>query len=394
MLIQRKLYKMLVARIHEPEIVVITGMRRVGKTTLLKMLYDGLENENKAFLDLENPLDQDIFEEKDFNNIWANLKGYGIKTNENATIFIDEAQAKPDVIMAIKYLYDHYGTKFYITGSSSFYLRNLFPESLAGRKIIHEMRQLDFDEFLQFKGIERHSPETFAEKDSKKNVISYEKIKTYYDEYLKFGGFPQVALVETTERKTEQLKDIYKSYFEKEVQALSDFKDISAFRELVLLLAGRIGSKMDIAKLSREVGVARQTVSSYVNFLQMTYFLDLVPPFSRSVDREVSGAKKPYISDNGLIGLFGNVIEPQMLENAVFQNIKKYGKIHYYERRGGREIDFVIPEYSMALEVKSSGSEADVIKLRNIAGQIGMKESYVISKKFSHVKGIIPALDV
>ena len=76
------------------EIVVVTGMRRVGKTTLLRMIYDSIQDNNKVFLDLENLLDQDIFNEKDFNNIWNNLKQVGLTRERRAYIFLDEIQAR------------------------------------------------------------------------------------------------------------------------------------------------------------------------------------------------------------------------------------------------------------------------------------------------------------
>ena len=104
MLYKRKIYGELIKRIEDKEIIVVTGMRRVGKTTLFRMIFEIIENKNKAFFDMDNPLNQKIFEEEDYNNIWANLKPYGINNNEKAFIFIDEIQAKPEIIKIVKYL--------------------------------------------------------------------------------------------------------------------------------------------------------------------------------------------------------------------------------------------------------------------------------------------------
>lgn len=98
-------------------------------------------------------------------------------------------------------MYDHYDVKFILTGPSSYYLRNLFPESLAGRKIIFEMFPLNFTEFLIFKQVTRSEDESFIQKVFKKNKITYEKLIPYYHEFLQFGGFPEVALEESFERK-------------------------------------------------------------------------------------------------------------------------------------------------------------------------------------------------
>ena len=129
MLYPRKILQPLKKHLETKEIVVLTGMRRVGKTTAFRMIYKEIKSKNKVFLDIENPIEQKIFEEADYNNIWANLKPFGITNKEKAFIFLDEIQSAPEIVKAIKYLYDHYDVKFFLTGSSSFYLKNLFPES-------------------------------------------------------------------------------------------------------------------------------------------------------------------------------------------------------------------------------------------------------------------------
>jgi len=161
---QRKIIKYINSQLETREVIAVTGMRRVGKTTLLQMIYEKIETDNKVFLDMENILEQKIFEENDFNNIWANLKPYGITNMKKAYIFIDEIQLKPEIVRAIKYLYDHYEVKFIVTGSSSFYLKNLFPESLAGRKVTFELFPLDFEEFLIFKEADKESYTNFEER--------------------------------------------------------------------------------------------------------------------------------------------------------------------------------------------------------------------------------------
>ena len=148
MIYPRKIQKELNKCVSGPEIVVLTGMRRVGKTTIYQSLFDKLETENKAFFDLENPIVQKIFEEQNYDNIVINLKEYGIRPDKKAYIFLDEIQAMPEIVKVVKYLYDHFGFKFFLTGSSSYYLKNLFSESLAGRKFVFQLKPLDFDEFL------------------------------------------------------------------------------------------------------------------------------------------------------------------------------------------------------------------------------------------------------
>ena len=394
MLFPRKLLKPLEEQLRKPEIVVLTGMRRVGKTTLLNMVYKKIASDNKVFLDLTNPMHQMIFEEKNYDNICSNLKEYNISIKEKAYIFLDEIQQKPDIVNIIKYFYDHYKVKFFLTGSSSFYFKNLFPESLAGRKVVYDIFPLDFEEFLTFKKQEKIFFKECKLKEKNKNNISYEKYKKFYEEYLLYGGFPQVALEEKHERKIQWIEDIFKSYFEIDVRTLADFKNINILRDLILLLLKRTGSKLEIDKISSELGISRPTVYSYISFLQGTYFIHLISPFTKNIDREVSGTKKIYICDNGIINNFSKIDIGSLLENAVFLNLKKYGEVKYFQKRKGPEIDFILMEGSTGFEVKETANLKDYLKLKKIADFLELKEFYIVANNFSNEQGIINALDL
>ncbi len=387
---RRKIQKDLEESINTKEIVVLTGMRRTGKTTLLKMIFDKIESDNKVFLDLENILDQQIFEESDFNNIWANLSHYGINPNKKSYIFIDEVQLMPVVVKIVKYLFDHYDVKFFLTGSSSFYLKNLFPESLAGRKKLFHLSPLTFQEFLIFKGAKTDNAADFLEKDKAKNKIKHERMTKLIDEYVNYGGFPQVVLENNIDRKKEVLSDIFNSYFQHDVQILADFKKIDAFKKLLLLLSKRVGSKLDITKLASNISVSRETVYNYLSFLENTFFIKLLSPFSRNIDREVSGTKKVYLCDTGILNLIGKVSEGSLFENAVLMNFIDYNNINYYQKRSGIEIDFLIGEINTAFEVKITGDSSDLRKLKKNAEKIGFNNSFVITREFSEIEGLIP----
>lgn len=380
--------------INVPDIIVITGMRRVGKTSLLQNIFKSISSSNKVMIDFENFLEQKIFDEIDFNNIVRNLGIYGINTNEQMYVFIDEVQLLPSVINQIKFLYDKYNIKFFLTGSSSFYLKDLFPESLAGRKIIFELFPLTFKEFLIFKQIERKNYKTLAEKDHNKNEIKYEKLKTYFKEYLQFGGFPQIVLSNKPTHKQEQLNDIFRSYYEKDIQNLSDFKNLKAFRNLIFLLMRRTGTRLDITKISSEVGVSRDTVYNYLSFLEGTYFISLISPYTLNADKEVSGRKKIYLCDTGILNHFAKVDDGCVFENCIYNNIRQYGIVNYYQKRTGPEIDFILPDIKTSIEVKLSGNERDMVKTFNLGKSIGMYDNYIFSLNYNKLKGIIPATEI
>ncbi len=394
MFIKRKKYSELKQLMEYDEIVVLTGMRRVGKTTLLKQLFKEIESDNKVFLDMENQIDRIVFDEKNYHNIINNLSAYGLNSKQKAYVFIDEIQLAPQLISPLKYLYDHYNIKFVTTGSSSFYLKNLFSESLSGRKFVVELFPLDFEEFLWFKNITINFETSFSKKEAQRNKVAFERYKTYYSEYLQFGGFPQVVLAETNDKKTRYLNDIFNSYFEKDVKSLADFKNIRAFRELLMLLIRRTGSKLDVSKIASSLNLSRPTVYSYLAFLEQTYFISMITSYSASIDRELSRSKKVYICDTGIINLFPNIDEGNIFENAVYHNLKSHGKINYYQTRAGVEIDFILSGQKIAFEVKTKAIPQHVQRLKRLASNLKLNEYYVISKDFAEIENVILSINV
>ncbi len=151
MAFSRTIFQEIKHYLSSPEAIILTGMRRTGKTTLLNLIQGEIPSENKLFLDLENPLNRKYFEEENYEKIRASFEFLGLDFNARTYIFLDEIQHVKNLPSIVKYFIDHYKAKFFLTGSASFYLKNLFTESLAGRKIIFELFPLTFREFLIFK---------------------------------------------------------------------------------------------------------------------------------------------------------------------------------------------------------------------------------------------------
>jgi len=387
----RKVFPNIMAYLPLKEIIVITGMRRVGKSTLLSMIYDSIESGNKVMLDIENPLDRIIFEEKDYNNILQNFEKLSIEKGKKIYILLDEIQAYPDIVRPIKYLYDHYDIKFIVTGSSSFYLKNLFPESLAGRKIEVELFPLDFDEFIYFKGATKELVIKATLFSVDKSELNYHKRIKLYDEYLQYGGFPQVVLASTNELKKIYLRDIFKSYFQTDLLQLTNIKNISQLRDLIILLAVRTGNKIDVTRIASELGITRETVYNYLSFLSGSYFFHFISRYGKNADKEISSTQKVYICDNGIANEISKLTEGQLLESAVYLNLRKYGNVKYYHDKSQREIDFVLPDQNFAIEVKRNAISIDFLKLNRFAGSLNIENKQVISYNYSNEEGIFPA---
>lgn len=393
MFYKRDILPQLEDELETKEITVITGMRQVGKTTVLNHLLGLIKSANKVLLDLENPLHRKVFEEENYDAVWNNLAQFGITNKEKAYIFLDEIQNLPLVSSVAKYLYDHGEVKVFLTGSSSFYLKNLFPESLAGRKIVFEMYPLTFREFLRFKDRKQDVPLPFSKKAQKKNRIAFEQRKHYYEEFLEFGGFPKVVLEEKPLRKRQLLSEIFTSYFEKDAKNLADFRDISKLRDLILLLIPRIGSRLEINKLANSLCISRETVYNYLTFLEETYFISLLPKFTASIDRQAAGSKKLFMCDCGIVNVLGKASFGQLFEQSVFQSLRPWHKLNYYSKEGRNEIDFIVDK-RIALEVKLSSSRQDIDHLRRRAVGVGLTEHYVVSLQYSDAKETIVATDL
>lgn len=376
--IERKLYKRIEPYLEGTEAIIVCGMRRVGKTSLLQYISDKIDSSNKLMLDLENPLNRKYFEEENYEKIKSHFEMLGLDLSQKAYLFLDEIQHVSTLPSVVKYLIDHYKIKCFLTGSASFYLKNFFTESLAGRKYLFELFPLDFDEFLSFKKAKIKLPK-FGDEMPEESL--FDTIEPFLDEYLEWGGFPGVVLKNKVEEKKRALEDIFTSYYQGEVLMLGDFRRNDVIRDLILLLMQRVGSKLEVSKLSVELGVSRITLMEYLAFLEGTYLIYLVKPFSRNRDTEIRKTSKIYFCDTGMLRYHANLSEGALFENSIFQMLRMRGEVKYYQKKNGPEIDFILDKKT-AFEVKLSVVPQDIAKLEKISSELGMERCAVISRKF------------
>ncbi|MEW5693723.1 MAG: ATP-binding protein [Candidatus Hydrogenedentota bacterium] len=369
-----------------PEAIIITGMRQTGKTTLLNYIYDQINSRNKIFLDLENPLNRRYFEETNYERIKKTLEVLGIDFTKQAFIFCDEIHFVRNLPSVVKYFIDHYKVKFFLTGSASFYLKNLFTESLSGRKYIFELFPLTFGEFLLFKDVTLKIPQ--EAKDITPSI--FETISCWYEEYILFGGFPGVVLKTNPSEKKKMLEEIFTSFYQLEVRQIGDFRKNEIIRDLILLLMQRVGFKLDIQRLSKELRISRLTLNEYISFLEGTYFIKRVRPFSQGKDTEIRKMPKVYLCDSGLCNHFARLDMGVIFENSVFQNLRTKGEINYYQRKSGTEIDFILNKKE-AYEVKLTPQAPDLRKLKEVGDKLKLESSNIICKNYSELSDIIYA---
>lgn len=377
MFIARKIYPDLKKHLERKQITVITGMRRVGKTTLIKQLLSEVNSQNKFYFDLERMDNRELFAQKNYDNIIRDLARRGLKTGQKMYLALDEIQMFPPIASVLKYLYDTFDIKFLVTGSSSYYLKNLFSESLAGRKKIFELFTLDFGEYLEFQGILSASEENWEKKIFNPN--EYEYLKHYYESYIEFGGFPEVALAKSDEEKKDLLADIISSYVNIDIKSLADFRSEKNIYNLMKLLSGRVGTRLDYSKMSRLSGLSRPTVMSYIDFFEKTFLIERVPVMTKSPDREIVKAPKIYFLDNGLAGFLSDLNSGSKFENAVFNQLRHYGKIQYYALKSGQEIDFIF-NGKIGLEAKETPIMQDQKRLDKLCQSAKLSKGRLIGR--------------
>jgi predicted AAA+ superfamily ATPase len=197
--------------------------------------------------------------------------------------------------------------------------------------------------------------------------------------YINFGGFPEVVLADSTNEKKDLISDILSSYINFDITLLSDIRNPTNLFKLIKLLSVRIGTKLDISKLTSLMGVARPTVENYLDLLEKSYLIKTIPVLSTSPDREIVKAKKVYFLDNGIASLSGDLGGGAKFENAVFNQLMHKGEVAYYQLKSGREVDFIVDK-KRCFEVKETATEADLKSTRSLAQNLEIDESYVIGR--------------
>lgn len=382
---QRDLFPHIKEHLSSPKVTVITGMRRTGKSTALKWQLDQVKHTNKIYLDCERIEVRVQFNQPNYESIVEWLSLTGLDFSRPCVIALDEIQLVENLPSVIKYIYDTYRVKFLVTGSSSYYMKNHFSESLAGRKRIFELYPLSFKEFLTFKQTGIKSPEKYGWK--KFNASWHQRCQALYEDYLLYGGFPEVALQSKAKDKKEYLRDIIDSYIELDVKLISDYSASDDLYKLAKLLAARAGNKVDYSKLGSVAGINRQKLKQYIDLFDYTYFIYLVKPYSKNIDKEISQQPKLYFSDTGIMNeLAGSQISSgQLFENAIATQLKPQGTLNYYQKKTGQEIDFVLEE-KIAIEVKETALEQDWTILNQRSEGIGLSNPVLITRHISKTK--------
>lgn len=327
---------------------VFVGMRRSGKTwsmyhRMQRLMESGLKKKQMVFLDFED--DRLIeMQTKDFQNI---LDAYfslypGFADSNDVHFFFDEIHEVSGWERFIRRLLDRESITLYLSGSSSRMLSKEIASILRGRTIVQEIFPFSFQEYLQFHGIPVPGRSTLSSKQQ--SVLAH-----YAKEYLQYGGFPEAVAIDRSFFRN-LLQGYIDSVIYRDVVERHKVTNAAAVRELLAFCIRNAANPVSMNKVyqrfkSQGKTVSKNSLYTFMGYLEDAYCLFSVPLYSHSVTRQSVNPKKIYVADQGLITAY--TVKPRFdeaarLENTVFCRLRRTtDSIFYYLTRSGREVDFV-----------------------------------------------------
>lgn len=353
----RTIYPVLAGQLENPKIIILMGARQVGKTTLMRRLYEEVRQRYRALffdLDLYSQYEQVSTYENLINTL--KLNGYDERAEERFVLFLDEFQRYDDLSRVMKTMCDHHPqVKIYASGSSSLAIHDQIQESLAGRKRIIPIHPLSFSEHLSFMDREdllqqlENLPNVQSERLPDLLPEAFRELETF----LVFGGYPEVSLVKPAE-KEEVLASIFDLYVKKDLVDFLKIERIAAVKTLIRQLAINHGQESTYSGLAQVAGIDEKTVKNYLEILKETFVITVHPPWFTNRNKELVKTPKIYFHDSGVRNYFisnFNASElrgdmPFLFEGFVVSELIKKGfsaqHIKFWRTKNRQEVDLVL----------------------------------------------------
>lgn len=323
------------------EIIDIIGPRRSGKSSILKLLIQKIQNEGEwIYLNFEDPFFSSNNKPSDVENI---INTYQASVNKDLKyLFFDEVQNIFEWERLVRKYRDAEKYKIFITGSSSKLLSGELATLLTGRHLSYIVSPLSFSEYLQFKNIKVETEMDIASNG--------DKLLNTFDKYLKYGGFPEVALNEDL----NLLKNYYLDIVQKDIFNRYDVRDRETVEKMGVFLATNIANTVTIASLKKQYEISYETASLYLSYFKESLLFYNLPQFAYSLKFRQKAAQKIFFVDSGLaqaISLSYSQDFGRVLENTVFSELRRRNGEIYYFKGNNTETDFVVKNKDESLEL-------------------------------------------
>jgi len=370
--IEREIYKEILENKNNPFIIIITGIRRSGKSTLLKQIKEVIPGYYLNFDD-----DRLVeFQIQDFQLLYETLiELYG----EKEVFYFDEIQNIKGWERFVRRLHNS-KEKVFVTGSNSSMLSKELGTHLTGRNIMINLYPFSFREYLKLLKV------NYSEK-SLYEIKEKIKIKKLFNNYLVEGGMPEYLLT----KNKDYLKNLYENILYKDIIVRYNLSNEKAMKELVYLAVNNFSKEISFNSFKKSLGLGSSTtVKEYFGYLENSFLFFLVPKYDYSLKRQIHSNKKLYVADNALainLGFSFSKNLGKILENLVFLELKRMNKeIFYYQ--GKNECDFLCREgakitqaVQVCYELNKENREREIM---------GLVEAL---KKFEIKRGLILTMD-
>ena len=325
-----------------PHIIALVGVRRSGKSTLVRQTINhlirdrGVPPGNILFLNLETPRFSrhraDVsYLERAYNDYLKLVAPAG-----PVYCCLDEVHFFQEWQVFVKAKYEQKGIKFIVTGSNSHLLTSEFITLLSGRAMPVEVYPFSFTEFVAANGLSLIDTVTITRHRN--------RIRKLLDDYLRFGGFPETCSVDLPETKKELLVMYARNILYQDIAPRFNIKKAVVLENLFFYLASNISSLYSYNKLAALAGLNDKTVKEYLGYFSDAYLLFTLDSFAFSVKEQIKSPKKVYAIDTGMsaaVGFSFSENQGHLLENLVYLELKRRGnELYYYKTNNGLEVDF------------------------------------------------------
>lgn len=365
---EREAKKGLLEKIPTGEILVITGVRRCGKSYLMiDILKEMMKKANVLYVNFEDErfLGFDAEGLAKLYNLFIEAK------NPKGEVYFlfDEIQEVKNWEKWVRRMHDSKKINFIITGSNASILSKEIASLLAGRSIQIKMFPFSFKEYLSAK---KFQAKYFTDTEAA-------KIRHFLNEYIEFGGFPKVALQENEKEKRAILSGYADTIIYKDIAARFGIKNMESFVEFTKYLVTNSASSVSYYKLKNIFNIGIDTVKNYISYLKTAFLVFDVPIFSYKIKDQMQYPRKVYCIDNGIVTNFSfRFMESRgkLIENLVFTELLRREKEIFYWKDVQREVDFVIKEGLKVREIIQvcSDTENEKAKKREVGGLIKASE--------------------
>jgi len=367
------------------KVLTVTGSRRAGKTYLCFQMIDELEvpEDNILYLNFEDERLQPIQGDELTKLLETYRELYTPEKDERLYLFLDEVHTIPDWEKWVRRVSEREkDIKLIVTGSSSELLSEEVSTELRGRPLNKTVYPFSFTEFLEMKEVE-YELDKLPYSDRKPEV------KKAFNEYLKYGGFPEVVKENDEQLKQGILQEYYSTIFRRDIVERYKVENIEGLKDFYKLRTDNFASKMTYSQSKNNLkslghDMSKNTVKKYLSYAKNSFLLFELERYTPKTKSRMRYPRKIYPIDTGLVNAVRfNFSENrgQALETTVFLQLKRQenGEIFYYEEDG--ECDFIIQEgnnVEKAVQVTESLSQNN--RDREIDGMIEALENFDLEK--------------